>query len=182
MLSFELKGENRDYRKNFTKAYFYLFEKKKLCFLTEILGSAQETIPFLVVNGEEYFFSKEVLEYGLVLIDSFFSLIMTINDIVKNIRDELFFNDVKKIKNELKNILTNFDKNWVKYEEKYILELIDIEKKSRKLITDAINIEKEITTYENKSNLRGKLVLNDKKYNQLRIKLIEIILHLKSRD
>ena len=48
MLSFELKGENRDYRKNFTKAYFYLFEKKKLCFLTEILGSAQETTPFLV--------------------------------------------------------------------------------------------------------------------------------------
>ena len=178
MLSFGLKGEKREYRKNFTKAYFYLFDKKKLCFLTEILGSAQETTPFLVVNGEEYYFSKEVLEYAIILIDSFFSLIMTINDIVKNIRDELFFNDIKKVKNELKNSLINFDKNWVKYEEKYIFELIDIEKKSRKLIIDAINIEKEITTYENKSNLRGKLVLNDKKYNILRIKLIEIILNL----
>ena len=178
MLSFGLKGENREYRKKFSKAYLYLFNKKNLCFLTEILGSAQETTPYLVVNGEEYNFSKEVLEYGNILINSFFSLIITINDIVKNIRDELFFNDIKNVKNELKNTLTNFDKNWVKYEEKYILELIDIEEKSRKLIVDAINIEKEITNYENKLNLRGKLVLNDKQYNQLRIKFIDIILNL----
>ena len=178
MLSFGLKGENREYRKKFSKAYLYLFNKKKLCFLTEILGSAQETTPYLVVNGEEYNFSKEVLEYGNILINSFFSLIMTINDIVKNIRDELFFNDIKNVKNELKNTLTNFDKHWVKYEEKYIFELIDIEEKSRKLIVDAINIEKEITNYENKLNLRGKLVLNDKQYNQLRIKFIDIILNL----
>ena len=178
MLSFDLKGENRDYRKKFTKAYFYLFDKKKLCFLTEVLGSAQETTPFLLVNGEEYKFSKEVLEYGNLLIGSFCSLIMTINDIIKKIRDELFYNDIKKVKNELKNSLINFDKNWVKYEEKYIFELIEIEKKSRKLITNAISIEKEISDYENKSNLRGKLVINDKKYNQLRIKLVEIILNL----
>jgi hypothetical protein len=178
MLSFGLKGENREYRKKFSKAYFYLFDKKKLCFLTEIFGSAQETTPFLVVNGEEYNFSKEVLEYGNILINSFCSLIMTINDVVKNIRDELFFNDIKKVKNEIKESLIAFDKNWVKYEEKYIFELIEIEKKSRKLIIDAINIENEITNYENKLNLRGKLVLNDKRYDQLRIKLIEIILNL----
>ena len=178
MFSFGLKGENREYRKKFSKAYFYLFDKKKLCFLTEIFGSAQETTPFLVVNGDEYNFSKEVLEYGNILINSFCSLIMTINDVVKIIRDELFFNDIKKVKNELKQALIAFDKNWVKYEEKYIFELIDIEKKSRKLIIDAINIEKEITNYENKLNLKGKLVLNDKKYNQLRIKLVEIIMML----
>jgi len=28
---------------------------------------------------------------------------MTINDIAKNIKDKLFFNDIKKVKNELKN-------------------------------------------------------------------------------
>ena len=178
MLSFDIKGENRDYRKNFTKAYFYLFDKKKLCFLTEVLGSAQETTPFILVNGEEYNFSTQVLEYGNCLIGSFFSLIMTINDIISKIKDELFFNDIKKVKNELINSLINFDKNWVKYEEKYILELIEIEKKSKKLIINAIDIEKEITEYENKSNLRGKLVINDKKYNELRIKLVEIILNL----
>ena len=62
MTSFGLKGENREYRKKFTKAYFYLFEKKKLCFLTEILGSAQEATPYIVVNGDEYNFSNEILE------------------------------------------------------------------------------------------------------------------------
>ena len=178
MTSFGLKGENREYRKKFTKAYFYLFDKKKLCFLTEILGSAQEATPFIVVNGDEYNFSSEVLDYGNLLMNSFCSLIITINDIVKKIRNELFFNDIKKVKNELKDSLMVFDKSWVKYEEKYIFELIDIEKKSRMIIIDAINIEKEITLYENKSNLKGKLVLNDKKYNQLREKLIEIILKL----
>ena len=178
IISFGLKGENREYRKKFTKAYFYLFDKKNLCFLTEILGSAQEATPFIVVNGDEYNFSNEVLDFGNSLMNSFCSLIMTINDIVKKIRDELFFNDIKKVKNELKNSLEVFDKNWVKYEEKYIYELIDIEKKSRKIVVDAINIESEITKYENKCNLKGKLVLNDKKYNQLREKLIEIILKL----
>lgn len=178
MTSFGLKGENREYRKKFTKAYFYLFEKKKLCFLTEILGSAQEATPYIVVNGDEYIFSNEVLDFGNLLMNSFCSLIMSINDIVKKIRDELFFKDIKKVKGELKNSLVIFDQNWVKYEEKYIFELIDIEKKSRKIIIDAINIENEITLYENKSNLKGKLVLNDKKYNQLRVKLIEIILKI----
>ena len=178
IISFGLNGENREYRKKFTKAYFYLFDKKNLCFLTEILGSAQEATPFIVVNGDEYNFSNEVLDFGNLLMNSFCSLIMTINDIVKKIRDELFFNDIKNVKNELKNALVAFDKNWVKYEEKYIFELIDIEKKSRKIIVDAINIENEITKYENQCNLKGKLVLNDKKYNQLREKLIEIILKL----
>ena len=178
MISMGLKGENREYRKKFTKAYYYLYDKKKLCYLTEILGSAQEDIPFIVVNGEEYSFSREVRKYGNILMNSFCSLIMTINEIVKKIRDELFFNDIKKVKNELKNSLIYFDTNWVKYEEKYIFELIEIEKKSRKLLVDAINIENEITVYENKSNIKGKLVLNDKKYNQLRIKLIEMIIKL----
>ena len=178
MSSFNIKGENRNYRKKFSKAYYYLFEKNKLCFLTEILDSAQETSPYLVVNGDEYSFSSEVLEKGNLLFNSFCSLIMTLTDIVKNIRDELFFNDVKKVKEELKISLTDFDKKWVDYEENYINELIEIEKKSRKIIIEGINIEKEITNYENKSKAHGKLLINDQKYNQLITKLVEILLKI----
>ena len=178
MSSFGIKGENRDYREKFSKAYYYLFDKDKLCFLTEILDSAQETSPFLVVNGDEYSFSSEVLEKGNSLFNSFCSLIMTLTDIVKNIRDELFYNDVKKVKEELKISLIDFDKKWVDYEENYINELIEIEKKSRKIVIEGINIEKEITNYENKSKAHGKLLINDKKYNQLITKLVEILLKL----
>ena len=35
-----------------------------LCYLTEILDSAQEALPFLWVNGEKYIFSESVVEAG----------------------------------------------------------------------------------------------------------------------
>ena len=178
MVSMNIKGQNRDYRKNFTKAYFYLFEENKLCFLTEILDSAQENTPYIIVNDEQYTFSKEVLNCGNELFNSFCSLIMLLADTVKNIRDELFYIDINKIKDKVKLSLIDFDSKWVKYEEKYINELIEIEKKARKLILEGIKIENEITNYENKSKNKGKLLINDNKYNELRIKLINNILQL----
>jgi hypothetical protein len=178
MVSMNIKGQNRDYRKNFTKAYFYLFEENKLCFLTEILDSAQENTPYIVVNDEQYTFSKEVLNCGNELFNSFCSMIMLLADTVKNIRDGLFYNEIYKIKDKIKLSLIDFDSKWVKYEEKYINELIEIEKKARKLILEGIKIENEITNYENKSKNKGKLLINDNKYNELRIKLINNILQL----
>ena len=179
MVSMNIKGENRDYRKKFTKAYFYLFEENKLCFLTEILDSAQENTPYIIVNDEQYNFSKEVLNCGNDLFNSFCSMIMLLADTVKNIRDELFYIDINKIKDKIKFSLIDFDSKWVKYEEKYINELIEIEKKARQLILEGIKIENEITNYENKSKNKGKLlILNDNKYNELRIKLINNILQL----
>jgi hypothetical protein len=53
---------------------------------------------------------------------------MLLADTVKNIRDELFYIDINKIKLSL----IDYDSKWVKYEEKYINELIEIEKKSKK--------------------------------------------------
>ncbi len=178
MISMNIKGQNRDYRKNFTKAYFYLFEENKLCFLTEILDSAQENTPYIVVNDEQYNFSKEVLNCGNELFNSFCSMIVLLAETVKNIRDELFYIDINKIKDKIKLSLIDFDSKWVKYEEKYINELIEIEKKARKLILEGIKIENEITNYENKSKNKGKLLINDNKYNELRIKLLNNILQL----
>ena len=55
-----MKTSNRDYRKNFSQAYRHLYQDNyKLCYLTEILDSAQEGQLFLCVNGEKFFFSKE---------------------------------------------------------------------------------------------------------------------------
>jgi hypothetical protein len=44
-----------------------LYKEGQLCYLTEILDSAQEGFPYLWVNGEKYVFSGEVLQAGQTL-------------------------------------------------------------------------------------------------------------------
>ena len=162
MKSMNIKTHDREYRKKFTKAYYLLFEENKLCFLSEIFDSAQENTTYIVVNEEKYYFSEEVLNYG--------------NDLF--VKDKIKSFDINKILENIKSCLIDFDTKWVHYEEKYINELIIIEEKARKLITDGIEIENEITKYENKSKVKGKLLINDKKYNELRTKLISNILKI----
>jgi hypothetical protein len=76
---FEAECAAWNYRKKFSKAYRVLFKDGCLCYLTEILDSAQEGssilwligFPFLWVNGEKYVFSQEVLEAGTKLFNAF---------------------------------------------------------------------------------------------------------------
>ncbi len=184
MLSFKIKISNRDYRKKFTKAYIFLYQDNSLGYLTEILDSAQEGTPYLFVNGEKYIFSKEVIERGNQLFISFCSLIMLITDDVNLIYDEIIFDDnqLKNMINDLKNCLSEFDKKWTLYEEKYIMELIYIEKISRRFIFEGIKLEKELSFYENRANIKGKNLINncenDKEYNDLREKFIKVINYL----
>ena len=182
--TFKIKISNRDYRKKFTKAYIFLYQEDSLGYLTEILDSAQEATPDLVVNGEKYIFSKEVIERGNQLFVCFSSLIMLIIEDINLIYDELIFDDNKitKIIDDLKNCLIDFDKKWTLYEEKYITELIYIEKISRRFIFEGIKLEKEMSLYENKANIKGKNLINncenDKEYNEIRERFIKIINYL----
>ena len=175
--SYKIKFSNRDYRKKFTKAYIFLYEKDSLGYLTEILDSAQESTPYLVVNGEKYIFSKDVMDRGNQLFISFCNLIVIITEVVNKIVDEIDeincdFNTLNKINNDIKSNLIDFDKKWTLYEEKYITELIYIEKISRRFIFDGIKIEKELCIYENKAKIKGKILINDKEYNNIREKFI----------
>jgi hypothetical protein len=52
-------SSSRDYRKDFGRAYKYLYQEGNLCYLTEVFDTAQEGIQCLWVNGEKYSFSKE---------------------------------------------------------------------------------------------------------------------------
>lgn len=65
---YKVKKNDRSYRVKFTKAYKILYEQNgghdELCFLQEILDSAQENFPHLWVNGEKYVFSDDVIEAG----------------------------------------------------------------------------------------------------------------------
>ena len=176
--SMGVKSNSREYRKRFSKAYIFLFDEDSLCYLTEILGSAQEATPYLLVNGEKFNFSQEVLDYGNQLFSSFCSLIMLLTDSVNKIREEIFYDNIKELKADLKRNLADFDKKWALYEEKYINELIEIEKQSRRYIFEGIELEKEMTQYETRANIRGKLLYNNTEYNHLRKKFVDLIANL----
>ena len=177
-ISLGLKGNSREYRKNFSKAYIYLFDEDSLCYLTEILDSAQEAMPYLVVNGEKFTFSQEVLDFGNQLFSAFCSLIMLLTDTVNKIREEIFFDNIKELKSLIKKTLSDFDNKWTLYEEKYINELIEIEKRSRRYIFEGIELEKAMSQYETKANIRGKLLYNDKEYNEIRKKFVSLLSNL----
>ena len=178
MKSMNIKGKDRTYRKKFTKAYYLLFEEDKLCFLSEIFDSAQENTNYIMVNDSKYYFSEDVLNYGNELYISFCALITLLTDVNKLIKDKIKIIDINRILDNIKSCLIDFDSKWVQYEEIYINELIIIEEKARKLILEGIKLENDITNYENKSKIKGKLLINDKKYNELRSKLIGNILEI----
>lgn len=69
--NFKANCAPRNYREQFSKAYKVLYKEGSLCYLTEILDSAQEGFPYLWVNGEKYVFSHEVLDHGRKLFKQF---------------------------------------------------------------------------------------------------------------
>ena len=109
MKSMNIKGQDRTYRKKFTKAYYLLFEENKLSFLSEILDSAQENISYIVVNEEKFYFSDDVLNNGNDLFVSFCALITLLIDSIKMIKDKKISFDINKILYNIKSCLIEFD-------------------------------------------------------------------------
>ena len=103
---------------------------------------------------------------------------MLLTETVNKIREEVFFDSIKEVKSTIKKTLGDFDKKWTLYEEKYINELIDIEKQSRRYIFEGIELEKEMTQYETRANIRGKLLYNNTEYNNIRAKFVNLLANL----
>lgn len=145
---FKAKSANRNYRNQFSKAYKVLYKENCLCYLTEILDSAQESFPYLWVNGEKYVFSTEVLDAGTKLFKEFKMVQNTIRDLYECIIDESVNMTVQYIMEEMAKHLQQFDQTWVNYEQIYVLELMLIEADARLFITEAIENEKELAAIE----------------------------------
>jgi len=77
-VGYGLKVNERSYRDKFSQAYKILYRQNggqdSLCYLTEILDSAQENFPHLWVNGEKYVFSDDVIQAGDALFREFMAL------------------------------------------------------------------------------------------------------------
>ena len=79
------------------------------------------------------------------------------------------------IMEEMAKNLQDFDKNWVTYEQIYVLELMLIEADARLFITEAIETDKELTAIENKEKTHGRIQIENVRHSGLRSKLIQIL-------
>ena len=74
----------------------------------------------------------------------------------------------------MREALEDFDMNWVTYEQLYVIELMLIEQDARRYITEAIEIEKEITSAEVRERAKGKIMVDCPEYKKNRARLIAI--------
>ena len=141
-----------------------LYKENSLCYLTEILDSAQEGFPYLWVNGEKYVFSQDVLEAGRKLFQQFKMIQQIIRNIYEMIMEEVNIT-VQDVLEDMGRNLQEFDHTWVAYEQIYVLELMLIEADARRFITEAIENEKELTSIEQREKSRGRIVVDHPEYN-----------------
>ena len=71
--------------------------------------------------------------------------------------------------------LEQFDQTWIGYEQIYVLELMLIEADARLLITEAIEVDKDILQVEQKEKARGRIVVDTAEFTERRAKLIQIL-------
>lgn len=140
-----------------------LYNEGSLCYLTEILDSAQEGFPYLWVNGEKYIFSQDVLEAGRKLFAQFKMIQQVIRNVYERIMEEVSIT-VQEVCDEMSKHLQEFDHTWVAYEQIYVLELMLIEADARSFITDAIQAEKELAAIEAREKARGRMVVDTIEY------------------
>ena len=74
----------------------------------------------------------------------------------------------------MREALEDFDINWVTYEQLYDIELMLIEQDARRYITEAIEVEKEITSAEVRERAKGKIMVDCPEYKKNRARLIVI--------
>ena len=98
---YDLKKNERSYRSKFSKAYNLLYSQNgganELCYLMEILDSAQENFPHLWVNGEKYVFSEDVIKAGNQIFRAFLNLRDTVSDFIDK---KIFHMDPNFVENE----------------------------------------------------------------------------------
>lgn len=172
---FKVPCTSREYRNKFSKAYRVLYKENCLCYLTEILDSAQEGFPYLYVNGEKYVFSGEVLQAGSSLFQKFVKIQYSLKEIYNRVYEDAFSGTVDEAKLEISETLQDFDNLWVEFEQLYVHELMAIESDARRFIEEAIFLEQETTRLETLCKDHNKTSSDCRELNENKAKLVQII-------
>ena len=179
--NYHIKKNSREYRQKYMKSYFQIFYNNDPDFLTNFLQLAENGISYYNFNDNEYKFTEDAIKKRENLISSFDSLIEVLQKSFDDLISGSFMDnsEIKNIDNNIKKSLENFDKYYTEFEEQFSKEFLSMEKKAKSLFYDIINIESEMTNYENKY-IKGKnnykiISLNDKEYNKIREKFMKAI-------
>ena len=149
MRVFSVKECDREYRKKFSKAYRILYAPTHaLCYLPEILDSAQEGFPYLWVNAEKYVFSANVLNSGRDLFAVAKDFPRFLTEAIAAFENSTSASDIQRLKSKVVEYMAKFDKAWTHFEQSYVFELMVIEADARRFIVEAIKIEEELQTKE----------------------------------
>ena len=172
---FKVPCSSRDYRLKFSKAYRVLYKENTLCYLTEILDSAQEGFPYLYVNGEKYVFSAEVLHAGSNLFQKFIKIQFVIKEIYSRACEETSAGSVREIREEISSVLLEFDNLWVEFEQLYVHELMAIESDARRYIEEAIQHEQDLTALELVYKENSRSMLDSAEVLDIKSKFVQVL-------
>ena len=113
---FQVPYIQRKYRDKFSQAYKVLYKHGELCYLVEILDSAQEAFPFLWVNNEKYIFSPSIINSAKELFGYFIKIRKILRLTYNKICGDGAKLNLKQMISNFRLSLYNFDKLWTKFE------------------------------------------------------------------
>lgn len=128
----------RTYRKGFTVNYRALFEDDRLYYV-HVLDAYTDGLQSVVVNGELHDFSEQAVARGRTLR----CLLLEILSLLAG-----SFTSREILGAQLVGVLEDFDAAWAVFEERYILELIQIEQRSFEPLLNAIHADKCLLSAE----------------------------------
>ncbi|KAL8455534.1 hypothetical protein Emag_000663 [Eimeria magna] len=134
-----IRPQSRAYRNQFTKNYKALFPDHKRHYRVDVLEASQEGYSIIYVNGERYDFHATVIERGTCFREAWAKTLDVLNAMQHvNLSASPFW------RSELVPVLVELDSKWAAFEEEYILELIQIERKARRYVMDVIFLENQL--------------------------------------
>ena len=107
-------------------------------------------IPVLYVNGDTYTFSEDVIDLGIALFKTFIALQRKLQKIY--MKKTYLYEGIEffELERSLICLLEQFDIKWTEYEKVYVKSLMDIERKARQLVSDAIESDRSMLEIERK--------------------------------
>ncbi|CAJ1410268.1 unnamed protein product [Effrenium voratum] len=168
-----LEPAPRKYRTAFTINYRALFPDEARNYRVDVLEASVEQYAVIWVNGDKFEFSAEAMRRAEALQRCLADLAALLERwISEQARAS------RPSRSDMHNALVSLDASWASFEHKYIMELIEIEEKARRLVVQAIEREKSLHLMED-SNQDQALSSRPEYREELR-RFVASIAHLNS--
>jgi len=167
-----LDAAPRKYRASFTINYRALFPDEARNYRVDVLEASVEQYAVIWVNGDKFEFSAEAMRRAEALQRCWSDLAVLLE---RWNSEQARANRPSRI--DVRNALVALDSAWASFEHKYIMELIEIEEKARRLVVQAIERERHLQLIEAR-NLHP--VSQQTEYREELKRFVACIAHLNS--